>query len=545
MKSPRLRGAAALAVSGVIALGSAVARADDEPASAATVRIAHEGALVEISASELGLDIEAASSGAIAAVRWAPARLTAACTSVGDGLSLRPPFEGDVDIDGDDAAPIYPEPGEAIDCEALGLSLERALASGAPAEIEAPVIPAAPRVSAGAVDDLAAALRSLLREPITLDVTFEGQIAGTITLSPDDIAAALRVTVTGEPPRLEAMLRTSLLTGILAPVLSPLGELAEDARFEINGRGAVKVVPGRAGVRLEGANLLAAAQKAAAAPDKKATVAADKGDPAITTSKAEALQLKGLVSTFTTRHPCCQARVTNIHRIATLLDGAIVEAGERFSVNQRVGKRTAKRGFVLAPSIGEGELVETVGGGVSQMTTTLYNAVFDAGYAVVSRKPHTFYFSRYPMGVEATLSFPRPDFVFRNDSKSGVLIRTSFTEESVTVKLYGDNEGRKVKRFISKQFDMTDPRTDYDPDDTLPLDKPKVKDSGTQGFSVKAGRDIVFADGKKKHEERKVIYHGKPRVVVAHPCAIPKGEKGHRKKGCPKPDEATAEKDAP
>jgi hypothetical protein len=312
----------------------------------------------------------------------------------------------------------------------------------------------------------------------------------------------------------------------------------------------VRVLPGRSGLRLDAAALFAAADDAAKKADKKGTVAATKGEPALSTTKAEALQLKNLVASYTTRYPKNQPRVTNIHRIVKLLDGAVVEPGDRLSVNRHVGKRTVKRGYVLAPSIGEGEIVETVGGGVSQVATTLYNAVFDGGYAVVSRKPHTRYFDRYPMGVEATLSWPRPDFVFRNDSKAGVLIKASVTDDSVTVKLYGDNGGRKVKRIVSKTFDPTEPRVDYEPDESLAIEKTKTKDAGTKGFSVRAGRDIVFPDGTTKHEERKVVYHGRPRVIVAHPCAIPKGEKGHRKKGCPKPsekvdDDAAVYDDAP
>lgn len=252
-------------------------------------------------------------------------------------------------------------------------------------------------------------------------------------------------------------------------------------------------------------------------------------------SEAERLHIKGLVASFTTRYPCCQSRVANIHRAAALLDGAIVKPGQRFSLNHRLGKRTEKRGFIPAPTIEEGEMVRTPGGGVSQLATTLYNAVFDAGYAIVSRKPHSFHFPRYPMGVEATLSWPRPDFVFRNDSDAAVLIRVSTTDESVTVKLYGDVGGRKVKRFVSAPSAFTDPPVDYEPDEGLKLDEQKVKEQGVKGWSVVSGRDITFPNGRIKHEEKKTRYRARPRVIVAHPCSIPKGERGHRSKGCPKP----------
>jgi len=536
------RRSAATLGAALIILGATSAGAGEAPASPITTTLSHGDASVEVSTVALGLDVERASSGAILAVRWDKPRFSAECEALNDALSLVPPFEGDVDVDDTTVEAVYPVAGQAIDCGALAIALERRLAAAGPWAVEVPVAVREPHVSVTAIDALAADVRTMLEAPLTLDVTFRGEPVGSVTLSPDEVRAALRITVVGDPPRLEGRLDPAALSEDLDPVIAALGEPAQDAKLVVDAHDRVRVVAGRPGVRLDAARLFGAAQEAAKKADKKAAVAADKGEPQVTTKKAEALQIKGLVASFTTKHPTHQPRVTNIHRSAALLDGAIVEEGERFSLNRQIGKRTARRGFVLAPSIGEGEMVETIGGGVSQLATTLYNAVFDGGYAVVSRKPHTFYFTRYPLGVEATLSWPRPDFVFRNDSRSGVLIRASFTDDSVTVKLYGDNESRKVKRFASKTFAPTDPRTDYEPDETLPIDKLKVKDAGTQGFSVTAGRDIVFANGTKKYEERKVIYHGKPRIVAAHPCAIPKGEKGRRKKGCPKPDEGlTAE----
>lgn len=533
--------AIAAGLSATLLAGSASA---GEP-SLSSITIVHGDASVEISSAALGVEPIGA-DGATTAIRWDASRLFAQCESLSDGLGLVPAFEGDIDLDGDAITPIDPVAGEAIDCAALALNVERSLASSGPYTLEAPVRPREPRVTASDVSALADDIRELFTAPVEIEITSHGARVGAITITPSVAREALRVHLTGDPPRLEATLESAEIESLLAPILSPLGEPARAADFVIDDSGSVRVIPGRRGVRVDGAALFAQAALAAKTPAKTATVSAAKREPALSTKKAQDLGIKNLVATFTTKHPTKQARVTNIHKIATLLDGAIVEPGERFSMNRHVGKRTAKKGFVLAPSIGEGEIVETIGGGVSQVATTLYNAVFDAGYAVVSRKPHTFYFPRYPMGVEATLSWPRPDFVFRNDSKAGVLLKASFTDDSITIKLYGDNGGRTVKRNVSKQFDPTDPRIDYEPDDTLALDKTKVKDEGTKGFSVKVGRDIAFPDGTKKHEERKVIYHGKPRVLIAHPCSIPKGEKGRKKKGCPKPTDAAvaADKDA-
>ena len=121
-----------------------------------------------------------------------------------------------------------------------------------------------------------------------------------------------------------------------------------------------------------------------------------------------------LIGQFTTFHPCCESRVTNIHLMAATIDGMVVRPG-RASINATVGERTSGKGYVPAPAIIGGEVYccdhpANIGGGVSQVATTLFNAVFFAGLEDVFHQPHSLYISRYPMGREATLGWtaPRP-----------------------------------------------------------------------------------------------------------------------------------------
>lgn len=155
----------------------------------------------------------------------------------------------------------------------------------------------------------------------------------------------------------------------------------------------------------------------------------------------------GLVAEFTTYHPCCEARVTNIHLIADTVDGVVVLPGQTFSVNIFVGPRTTAKGYVPAGAIIGGILYccdhpANIGGGVSQFATTLFNAIFFGGYDIVEHSPHSLYFTRYPMGREATIVSPTPDLVFHNDTVTPMLMDTSYTDTSITVRLYGNNEGR-------------------------------------------------------------------------------------------------------
>jgi len=171
---------------------------------------------------------------------------------------------------------------------------------------------------------------------------------------------------------------------------------------------------------------------------------------------AQAARIDQLVGTFTTRHPCCAPRVTNIHRIAELVDGAVIAPGATFSLNAAAGRRTAANGFVAAPAIADGELVDQVGGGVSQFSTTLFNAAWFSGLPIVKHQPHSKYISRYPPGREATLDFDTIDQVIRNDTDVPVVIRTATTDTSVTVALYGHTGDRRVNSTTGPRVPRTE-----------------------------------------------------------------------------------------
>jgi vancomycin resistance protein YoaR len=139
---------------------------------------------------------------------------------------------------------------------------------------------------------------------------------------------------------------------------------------------------------------------------------------------------------FTTYHAAGGARVTNIHRIADIVRGAIVPPGGSFSVNELVGQRTTAKGFVAAGAIANGEHVDEIGGGISQFATTTFNAAYFAGLDIDEYQAHSEYFDRYPLGREATMGYPKPDLRFTNNTPFGILIWTSYTDTSLTVTLY-------------------------------------------------------------------------------------------------------------
>ena len=150
----------------------------------------------------------------------------------------------------------------------------------------------------------------------------------------------------------------------------------------------------------------------------------------------ETLGIVELVGTFTTKHACCLGRVENIHRFADLMRGAIVEADEGLSLNAHVGRRTEEKGFVEGGFIEKGVLVDDIGGGVSQFATTIFNALIRAGMTIDEYQTHSLYLSRYPFGLDPTISYPKPDLRFTNPTPYAVLIWPSYTDTSITVDLY-------------------------------------------------------------------------------------------------------------
>jgi vancomycin resistance protein YoaR len=150
-----------------------------------------------------------------------------------------------------------------------------------------------------------------------------------------------------------------------------------------------------------------------------------KTKPDFTTKEAKALKIRRQVSTFTTYYPFAAYRNVNIPRAASLIDGTVLKPGETFSLNDTVGERTRANGFTEGFVISDGLFKEDLGGGVSQVATTTYNAAFFAGLKDVEHKPHSVYIDRYPAGREATVAWGSVDLRFKNDTPYGVLIEAS------------------------------------------------------------------------------------------------------------------------
>jgi vancomycin resistance protein YoaR len=154
---------------------------------------------------------------------------------------------------------------------------------------------------------------------------------------------------------------------------------------------------------------------------------------------ADSIQLAG---GFTTYFPENWARATNIGRAAETFDGMVVQPGQSFSFWDRIGAVTPGNGYVSAGAIIGGVSGSAIGGGLCQVSTTLFNAVALGGYQIDARQPHSYYIERYPLGLDAAVFAPSVDLVWTNDTGAPAYIRAAATATSVSFWIYSAPTGR-------------------------------------------------------------------------------------------------------
>jgi vancomycin resistance protein YoaR len=286
----------------------------------------------------------------------------------------------------------------------------------------------------------------------------------------------------------------------------------------------VRVVPSKLGTAVSARKTATAIVAGIGTPQIEPVF--EPSQPDITTREARAMRIRRVVSEFTTPYPCCAPRVTNIQRAAEILDGYVIRPGGRFSLNEALGERTAERGFVMAPMITAGRLVDAIGGGVSQVATTFYNAAFFAGLELIAHTPHEFYISRYPMGREATVSWGGPELIFRNDWPVGILVQVIATDTSITVRFYSSKLGRRVETETGEPYAYTSASTIRVYNPALPPGtETTVQFGGITGFTVAYTRRVYRGDKLTRDEEYVVRYLPENTIVEYGPAA-PQGGSG-------------------
>jgi vancomycin resistance protein YoaR len=310
-----------------------------------------------------------------------------------------------------------------------------------------------------------------------------------------------------------------------------------DAAFVVLPSDRVVVRPGKPGRQMDVAAAGRAILAAALSPtDRVARLVVERAPPERTTREARAMGITGRVAGYTTYYGGVANRIHNVQLVARLIDGATIAPGETFSFNDTTGERGPDRGFREAPVIINGELQNGIGGGVCQVSTTVFNTAYEAGLPIESRTNHALYIAHYPQGRDATVNYPDIDLKFRNDTGKWLLLRTFVGSSALTVKLYGTPQERRVESETAPLEVTGPPGTKRTPDPSMWTGVQATETIGQPSRRTSVTRRVFSPNGKLLSETTWTSwYRSEPTVVRYGTKPRPKEPPPKRKKNPPPP----------
>ncbi|MEP6910673.1 MAG: VanW family protein [Actinomycetota bacterium] len=299
-----------------------------------------------------------------------------------------------------------------------------------------------------------------------------------------------------------------------------------NATFRVGASNVVQVVPAEPGrgidVQMTTRSLLAAMLSSTTRrADLKVTTVA----PERSTREANAMGITGLVGAYETFYGGVANRIHNVQLVAHLIDNHLIAPGAEFSFNGTTGERTPDKGFLEAPVIINGELKTGLGGGICQVSTTTFNAAYEAGLSITERTNHALYISHYPLGRDATVNYPDTDLKFVNDTPHWIWLRTFVGSSSLTVALYGAPQHRRVESDVTPLVVTGAPPVKRVADPNLLVGQESLEESGSPSRSTSVRRRVYTSDGNLLYDHTWYSsYRAEPRVVRFGTKPMPKPE---------------------
>jgi vancomycin resistance protein YoaR len=298
-----------------------------------------------------------------------------------------------------------------------------------------------------------------------------------------------------------------------------LAKPARDASFAVDGA-HIRVVPAQTGVAIDvprtAASVLAAAERRT---HRVARIEETIVRPSRTTAQARAMGITGIVGSYETFFGGIPNRIHNVELVAHLVDNKLIAPGATFSFNQATGARTAEKGFVAAPVIINGELQTALGGGVCQVSTTVFNAAYVAGLPITARTNHALYISHYPLGRDATVNYPDTDLKFVNDTPHWLLLRTFVTSSSLAVNLYGAPQHRRVETETAPLREVSPAPLEQSIDPSLGPGERVIEQYGVPAQATSVTRKVYSQSGKLLYDTTwNSNYVSQPTIVHIGPA---------------------------
>ncbi|GAV22435.1 VanW family protein [Carboxydothermus pertinax] len=297
----------------------------------------------------------------------------------------------------------------------------------------------------------------------------------------------------------------------------------KNAEFRLLPNDTFEIIPHKTGITLDMAQAQTEVRKGLLAKPLEVNLKLKEVLPDKTTEDIKKMRLTGLLSSFTTSFDISKVnRSYNIGVAAGKLNGILVAPGEVFSFNKTVGPRSAKEGYKNAPVILRDQLVEALGGGVCQVSTTLYNAVLLANLPIVERSNHSLPVAYVPPGRDATVTDTGKDLKFKNNLPCYLYIKSYVNGNRITFKIFGDASLRKhvvIKSWVTKTYPY---KTILIKDPTLPEGQKVVKQQGINGKYAKAQR-VIYENGRvvKVESLRDSYYKPMNKIILVGSKKVP------------------------
>lgn len=316
----------------------------------------------------------------------------------------------------------------------------------------------------------------------------------------------------------------SLLIENLANMLAD--EMVSDpvnASFHISEDGQVIIIPHVNGTKIDLSSLEQDLLRAVVQPNPQVILKAIIIEPDVKTQDIESYGINGLISNYTTRFTNDINRTHNIKVAANILNGLIIPPGAVISFNEVIGARTTEKGYRPAGVIIGDRLTEGIGGGICQVSSTLYNAALVANMGIIERHSHSLAVPYVPLGLDAAVAYGILDLKLKNNLDTHLYITAQVINSQLTVKIFGDTLTKSQVQVNSWVTEKIDFNTEYVYDPTLNPEEKKVEHKGMPGYRTKAAR-IITSNGVTKTETLPGSYYFAVDEIVHHGMLPEKAE---------------------
>jgi vancomycin resistance protein YoaR len=461
----------------------------------------------------------------------------------------QPLVEASLKIDGANISAVAGQVGHAVNVDATMINLVTRLQTFQDGEVQVMVEEQKPSIMD--VSAQAETARQIVSQPLQL-VMPGGQAgdAGPWVFQPEVVAHMIGLQKAGDGT-VSLALNAETLRQMLSTIENQVDRQAANARFHFDDATGqlIALSASQTGRTLNMDGSVKAISDALVRGEHSVPLVVDETQPAVPdTATAQQLGITGLLpngvqsSYFYGSH---SERVQNITTAAARFDGVLVAPGAVFSMGQTLGDVSLDNGFTEALIIYGGRTIKGVGGGVCQVSTTLFRTAFFAGFPVVERIPHAYRVSYYEetsggidpslAGLDATVYFPLVDFKFKNDSPNWLLMETTVSGYSLTWKFYSTYDGRTVQWNTSGPRNIVPaPAALFKPNPDLNPGQITQSDYAADGADVTVDR-TVMKDGAVYFQDQFQTHYEAWQAICEYAPGLDNPEKNAKRKGICQP----------